>query len=57
MTYDPADNSARCYDLAIAIMREKRVRSGEYPPERPHEIRWAREGVVPDEQLESRIGL
>jgi len=26
MTYDPADNAARCYALAIALMREKRIR-------------------------------
>jgi len=59
MTYDPADNSARCYALGLALMREKRIRSGEYTPrlDDPDETRWSREGPVPDDQLESRMGL
>lgn len=44
--YDPADNSRRCYDLAIAVLREKDVRAHKVDPREDNEdeMRWWREG-------------
>jgi hypothetical protein len=32
MTYDPADNSAKCYADAIRAIRLRRIRMGIYQP-------------------------
>lgn len=58
-TYDWADDSRRSYDIGIACMREEGIRAGKITPrlDDPDEMRWAMEGPVPVEQLESRMGL
>lgn len=58
-TYNPAIDAARCYNVAIACMREEGIRAGKITPrlDDPYEMRWAMEGPVPVEQLESRMGL
>ncbi len=56
--YDPADNSRRCYDLAIAASREQCIRRHQIKPDasKPHEVRWAIEGDVPPNKLEAIRG-
>lgn len=46
---DPHDDTARGYDLAIAAIREMRVRARVLPPHPgdAREARWAGEGPVP----------
>lgn len=58
LQYNPADNSARCYDLAIKAAREKCIRSGQILPRKgdEQEQRWAREGHVPPNKLEAARG-
>ena len=51
--FDPADNSRRCYDLALSCVREVRVRSGEFEPIYDYEHRWRAEGPVANRDLES----
>ena len=53
MTYDPADNSRRCYDLAIACLREVAVRRGEVEPIYDYEHRWRAEGPRPNSDLDT----
>ena len=42
-TYDAADNSRRCYELALAAIREREIRAGRLQPSpyRPWEWAWA----------------
>lgn len=56
--YDAALDSARCYDLAIAVAREKCVRAGSIQPatDRPWEARWAKEGRRPVQELDTVRG-
>ena len=44
--YDPRDDSYKSWRLAIAIMRERCIRSGQVKPDPadPEEVRWAAEG-------------
>ena len=44
--------------LATAIAREKGIREGKYTPrlDDPDEMRWSIEGVVPDDELDARLG-
>lgn len=56
MSRDPAeahDDSAKCYELALAAIREREIRAGNIQPsaDRPDEIRWASEGMI--EKLET----
>ena len=53
MNYDPADNSRKCYDLALACLREVAVRRWEVEPIYDYEHRWRAEGPVRNEDLES----
>ena len=55
MTYDPADNSARCHALALATAREIAVRAGEYQPSpaNAREAAWAAAGPVPMPMLDT----
>lgn len=49
------DDGPKSYSLALAALREKCIRKREIQP-RPgdaDEARWAREGVVPDRELET----
>lgn len=51
---EEARDSYASWQLAIAILREKGVRSGLYAPraDNPDELRWAAEGPRPSEQLD-----
>jgi hypothetical protein len=51
--YDPADNARKGYDLALACLRERRVRARALAPRNETERRWAAEGPVPEAKLES----
>jgi hypothetical protein len=53
--YDPDDNGARCYALAIRALREMRIRAGaiEPDPTKPQELRWAEEGERSVAELET----
>lgn len=44
--YDAADNGAKCYNLAILMIRLEKIRSGEVEPrlDDPEEVQAAREG-------------
>lgn len=53
--YDADDNSRKSFSLALACIREKHIRAHAIQP-RPDnemELRWSREGSVPESQLES----
>lgn len=52
---EPGHDTAAEYALAIAAIREMKVRAGEVAPnpERPAEARWAAEGPVPVRDLET----
>lgn len=54
-SYDSERNSSECYALAIRAAREKSVRAGQIQPRigDEREQRWAREGTVPNSQLEA----
>lgn len=47
-----SDDGLSSFNLAVASIRERRVRSGEVPPVNGMEDRWKREGPVPNEKLE-----
>lgn len=51
---EEARDSYASWQLAIAVLREKGVRSGLYAPraDHPDEVRWAAEGPRPPEQLD-----
>lgn len=53
--YDADRNSVECHALAIRAAREKCIRSGQIQPRvgDATEQRWAREGTVPNSQLEA----
>lgn len=56
--YDAADDSRRSYDLGIAALREICIRKGQVAPSedpelRERELRWAAEGPVSNNQLET----
>ena len=55
MSYDAADNSARCYELAIRAAREKCIRAGQILPRTGDatEKRWTEEGPRKPEELET----
>lgn len=44
--YDAADNGAKCYNLAVRMIRLERIRSGKTEPNLsdPEEVEAAREG-------------
>lgn len=46
-------------ELANAVLREQGIREGRITPrlEDDDEMRWSREGPVPDDQLDTRRGL
>lgn len=52
------DDGFASWKVAIAAMRENRVRAGAVPPTNPQEDQWAFEGPVPQSQLHTvREGL
>jgi hypothetical protein len=53
--YDSDRNSMGCHALAIKAARERCIRSGQIQPRvgDATEQRWAREGTVPNSQLEA----
>lgn len=57
-TYNPEHDYLLSCALANAIGREKGIRAGRITPrlDDPDELRQAHEGVVPDEQLDARLG-
>lgn len=50
---DRAIDSLGCYDLAIASLREQRIRSGEYEPRDDQERRQALQGPCPPPDLDT----
>jgi len=56
--FDPDRNAQDGYALALAAIRERRVRAGEISPRNDQERRWADEGAVAPSQLDTvRAGL
>ena len=55
MTYDPADNAYRSWDLALATMRELCIRRRQILPreDHPDELRWAAAGPCELNELET----
>lgn len=50
--YDWADDSKKCYDLAIKSQREIRIRDGRIQPRTPQEYEQAFQGPVESSQLD-----
>jgi N6-adenosine-specific RNA methylase IME4 len=55
--FNADDDARRSYDLAIASMREIKVRAGKCVPLSATEARWAAEGEVEQAALETLRGL
>jgi hypothetical protein len=51
--YDWQDNCKGSHSLAIASIREMRIREGVIAPETPQEWRWYGEGPVPESELDT----
>jgi hypothetical protein len=52
---ESSDDSRKGYDLALAALREQHIRRHAIPPrpDRPDEVRWAKEGEVAVQYLET----
>lgn len=53
MSYCSKKDGSQSYDLAIAALREIGIRRGNIQPSNEIEKRWQKEGVRPNDKLES----
>lgn len=51
--YDADDNAYRGWQFALAVLRERGVRAGIYPPKDAQEACQREEGPVPNDRLDA----
>lgn len=51
--YDWAKNAYGCWELAMAVLRERGVRAGVYTPKDAQEARQQAEGPIPESRYDA----